>query len=151
MVTSFFKNTSNGRWFFLFILLIGLTGFPLPSYGESSNAKSSVVPDTRQTVEQAKEIARGQKEAIEDHLRKELDDLESQIEQLQSQTQSIREKAKDKIKERLEVLQGKKESMLPRIENLRDSSEQAWKEMKEGIIKAVDDLKRSVDRASKAF
>ena len=133
----------------LCLLIWGIA--PVFSFAESSNANNSVVPESQQAVVQAKDFANEQKQELEDHLRKELEELDGQIEQLRSQTQEIQEKAKDKIQEKLEALKEQKKSILPRIENLRDSSEQAWKEMKEGIVKAVDNLKESVDRASKAF
>ena len=151
MLKMFFGNIQKIHSVAVLLFLIAWGILPVSSFAESSNANNSVVPESQQAVVQAKDFAREQKQELEDHLRKELNDLDGQIEQLRSQTQEIQEKAKDKIQEKLEALKEQKKSLLPRIENLRDSSEQAWKEMKEGIVKAVDNLKQSVDRASKAF
>ena len=151
MLNTYFWNIHKVRSVGVLLFLLAWGIAPVFSFAESSNANNSVVPESQQAVVQAKDFAKEQKQELEDHLRKELNDLDGQIEQLRSQTQAIQEKAKDKIQEKLEALKEQKKSLLPRIENLRNSSEQAWKEMKEGIVKAVDNLKQSVDRASKAF
>ena len=84
-----------------------------------------------------------------DNLQKQINDLDGQIQNLREKSIELQQKTRAKLQAQLDGLKQQRDTLLPRIEKLQDNSEAAWKDIKENIQKAIEDLKASVDTIEK--
>ena len=84
-----------------------------------------------------------------DNLQKQINDLDGQIQNLREKSLELQQKTRAKLQAQLDGLRQQRDTLLPRIEKLQDNSEAAWKDIKENIQKAIEDLKASVDTIEK--
>jgi len=77
----------------------------------------------------------------------ELEKVEAKIAEMKEKAENATEEAKGEYKKQIRSLQGKKSSFQRKLNELQDASGEAWEELKAGVQKAVDDLKKASDNA----
>jgi TolA-binding protein len=134
------KQTTMSRQFgigLLFAFLwLGLIVVPVAAEG-GTTPKGSAVSSKKDTG------------LSTDKLQKQINDLDSQIQDLREKSLELQQKTRAKLQAQLDGLKQQRDTLLPRIEKLQDNSETAWKDIKENIQKAIEDLKASVDTMEK--
>jgi TolA-binding protein len=116
-------------------LWFGLSVFPVSA--ESGTTPKSAISSKKDTS------------LSTDNLQKQINDLDGQIQNLREKSLELQQKTRAKLQAQLDGLRQQRDTLLPRIEKLQDNSEAAWKDIKENIQKAIEDLKASVDTIEK--
>lgn len=80
-----------------------------------------------------------------------LDDVSKNIDQLKDKAQTATGDARAKIESTIATLKTQQEAASKKLQEVRSSTGAAWGEMKTGMGKAVDDLRKAYDDASKHF
>ncbi|MDH3558792.1 MAG: coiled coil domain-containing protein [Deltaproteobacteria bacterium] len=91
------------------------------------------------------------KQAYKDKLEAQLEEWRAKIAQLKAQADKKEADAKIAYSKRIEELNSKKEAVEHKLKELANASGEAWRELKSGVEKAVDDLKVSLKEASSKF
>lgn len=132
------------------VMLLGMANGGL-SYAGVSGALESVMQEAHQTIDQASIVAEEQQEHFKDHLQRQIKELEHEIERLREKAQPLQDDVKHKIEEQLKKLQAQKDAIIVKLNKIREGSGEAWEELKQGLLNALEDLKRSIKRASEVF
>ena len=91
------------------------------------------------------------KQAYKDKLEAQLEEWRAKIAQLKAQADKKEADAKIAYSKRIEELNSKKEAVEHKLKELTNASGEAWRELKSGVEKAVDDLKVSLEKARSKF
>ncbi|RMH31569.1 MAG: hypothetical protein D6690_15600 [Nitrospirae bacterium] len=135
----------------LLVALIGITSSGL-SYAGVSGAIESVMQEAHQTVEKVSTLAEEKQERFKEQLQGQIEKLEREIERLRQEASSLQDDdVRLKLEPQLEILQAQKEAIILRLNKIREGSGEAWKELKQGLLNALEDLKQSIERASQAL
>lgn len=108
---------------------------------------SDVKQEAKETIETTQAFVAQQKEAYEKKIEAELDEFGSRIEELKARAQDAGTETEKEVNNAIEELRSKKKTIRNNLEQLKDQSAEAWKEMKEGVDAALEDLERSYERA----
>jgi len=80
-----------------------------------------------------------------------LDDVTKKINELKDKAQTATGDARAKIESTINVLKVQQASAAQKLQELRSSTGAAWGEMKTGMSKAADDLRKAYEDAAKHF
>ncbi len=85
-----------------------------------------------------------EKQEFEHYVRKQLQVLEGKVQTLREKSTDLQEQTKSQLHEKLETLKDKKVALLSKVEKLRNSSEHTWQDIRENILKTLNDLNQSL-------
>ncbi len=146
------KNSKSHSRHILPILLMAGILMPLDVQAEQASLGPSIADKARQAVQDAQDNGAEKKEAFYNRIRDQLQELDSQLAALQDKGEVLREKGQAELLTQIDKLQLQKNDLLPKLEMAARSSEASWREVKQGLDQAVQDLKVAVDQAaSKLF
>ena len=125
--------------------------FPPASFSSTSREADSVIQQSQQALEKARDFATMKKQEWEETLQRQFTELNRRIDQLQSKGKGLGDQAHNHFQTQLEKLRKKKDDLLQKLDQLRHSSRTAWEHLREGIVEALSDLQQSVNQAAQAF
>ena len=128
--------------FFSIVLMPGLV------LAEQASLGPSVADKARQAVRNAQENGGEKRGAFLERIRGQLDELDKQLVNLKDKGTVLREKAKTELILQLNKISQKKNDILPKLQVAKQDSEATWQDVKQGIDKAVQELKIAVDEAA---
>ena len=88
------------------------------------------------------------KKAYAEKQQAEIDEIEARLHQLQAQARKVKASAKIEGYRWLDELQPKHDEARQKLEALREAGETSWADLKDGVQKATDELRKAIDRAS---
>ena len=132
------------------LLLVGIL-MPLSAQAEQASLGPTIADKARQAVQDAQDNGAEKKEAFYNRVREQLQDLDSQLAALQDKGVVLKEKGRAELIAQIDKLKLQKNDLLPKLEMAARSSEATWRDVKQGIDQAVQDLKVAVDQAALKF
>lgn len=78
----------------------------------------------------------------------ELATVESKITEMKKKAESAKEEAKKEYQKQIRTLQGKRTAFKKKLKDVQDAGEGAWEELRAGVQKAAEDLKKAADDAA---
>jgi len=91
------------------------------------------------------------REAYVQKIKAKIDELDAKIDQLEARVRSAGADMKVKYDDQIAEIRGRRDKARQKLQTAKEASGGAWKEMKEGVDKAVDALKEAYERAKKHF
>jgi F0F1-type ATP synthase membrane subunit b/b' len=120
--------------------------------GEESKVSSDEVRKQAESAfDTAKKFAEQQKAEYQKKIESELTDLGNRIGQLKERAESASGDALAQLQSKMADLREKQKAAENRLGQFKSSTEQTWNEMKEGLDRAVGDLKKAYDGAAGFF
>ena len=135
------------------VLSLFLSGLltPLGVQAEQASLGPAIADKARQAVQDAQDTGTEKKEAFYNKVKDQLQILDSRLASLKDKGEVLREKARKELIGQLDKINLQKNDLLPKLEMATRSSEATWKDVKQGIDQAVQDLKVAVDQAASNF
>jgi phosphoenolpyruvate-protein kinase (PTS system EI component) len=99
----------------------------------------------------AKAPAEQEKQNYIQQMQNALDEVSKNIDQLKTKAQTATGDARAKIDSTIAMLKAQQAVAVKKLQDLRSTVGPAWNDMKAGMSKAVDDLRKAYDDASKHF
>jgi chromosome segregation ATPase len=122
--------------------------------GTSSSPKvtaDQVQHKARETADAAAQYARQQRDEYVRKAQQELDDLHAKIEALRAQAAQAGADARDRLDQQVAALQEQWNRSRDRLDKLKHASGEAWQEVKTGVGNALEELKKSYEKAKAKF
>ncbi len=91
------------------------------------------------------------REAYVQKIKAKIDELDAKIDQMEAKVRSTTADMKLKYEDQIAEIRGKRDNARQKLQSVKEAGGGAWKEMKEGMDKAVDALKEAYERAKKHF
>lgn len=117
--------------------------------------EASIRPTVKGEAEKAarivKDHAKQRKEEFQRHIRQQFEEFDARLRELKEKGSELREVTRVQLLARLDKLKEQKEQILPQIEQAIRSTEVAWEDIKNGINRAVKELKISLEEAASNF
>ena len=88
------------------------------------------------------------KEAYIEKLSAQLREWSAKIDEMKVQASLAKAEAKDAYRKQLEIMGTKKADAEKRLHEMKNAGEGAWQDLKAGMDRAVDELKRAVSSAA---
>ena len=110
-----------------------------------------VEKQAQQALDTAKEYTMQQKQEYQKKIESQLDELSKQIDQLKEKAKTVKQDAVAKLESTIEELKKKQQVAEERLPELRSATSKAWVEVKAGVDKAMDDLKKAYEKAKSHF
>ena len=93
----------------------------------------------------------GTREKVLGRMERKLDDWGGEVEKLRVKADRLGSEAKGKFQEQAEELRIKQESARQKLHELRKAGGEAWEELQGGAEAALDDLKKTLEKAVKKW
>jgi hypothetical protein len=93
----------------------------------------------------------GTREKALGKMERKLDDWGDEVEKLRGKADRLGSEAKGKFQEQVEELRVKQESARQRLQELRKAGGEAWEDLQAGAEAALDDLKKTLEKAGKIW
>ena len=150
-MAEFLAMTQRGSKIVCFVFMVNALSwvvFPSSAYPDK-NTPNHTQEQSANTLQEHIATAKKEKENFEQYLREQFHDLEGKIQALRDKGTELHETTKSELTDKMENLKEQKKAILSKIENLRHSSENAWKDIREGILKTMNELEQSLSNSSK--
>lgn len=110
-----------------------------------------VKEETAEAVDASKRYLHEKKETFTARVETQLSELRTELQSLRVQAAREGKKLKRGTKERLDALERKEQQAEERLAQLKRSGEDAWKSLRNGVVKAVNDFEQGLapERAPK--
>jgi chromosome segregation ATPase len=118
---------------------------------KGSGTKSDVKKEAPAGLDKSKAPAEQEKQDYIKQIQNTLDDVSKDIDKLKEKAQSATGDARAKIDSTIATLKAQQETATKKLQELRSSTGAAWGEMKTGMSKAADDLRKAYEDAAKHF
>jgi hypothetical protein len=126
---------------------LGLLVMVISGSGFAKDGVAKMKEGVQESVEETKEFVSDKKEEFESSIKRELSKLEVEIEKLKESSKDASEEVKNRSEESLKDLQKKRGELEKRLAELSKSSESKWRELKRGVLKALEELKVAFRRS----
>lgn len=93
----------------------------------------------------------GMREEYQSFMERQLNDWKAYIERLKAQTEQMNAQAKTNFDQHLELMHTKQNEAWEHFLKLKSASEDAWKDSKQQLDKAWNEMKSSADRITDYF
>ncbi len=110
-----------------------------------------VKKQAEQTWSTAKEYTLQEKQEYQKRIESQLADLSQRIDELKEKAKTAKQDAVVKLQAQMEALKKQKEVAEQKLSELRSSTSNAWGEVKDGVDKAMDNLKKAYENARSYF
>jgi septal ring factor EnvC (AmiA/AmiB activator) len=117
--------------------------------GPSNKPVSSdtVIRETQEAVTATKDYTIQQKDAFQQKVQTELDEIQTHIAQLRGQVTHASAEAKADIQKAIEELEKKKDLASKKAQEIQSATASSWEQVKGKTTAAMDDLRHSLNRA----
>jgi DNA anti-recombination protein RmuC len=105
----------------------------------------------QEAADTAAQYARQQRDEYVRRAQQELDDLHAKIEDLRAQAAQSGADARDRLDQQIAALQDQWNRSRDRLDKLKRASGEAWQEIQTGVGNALDELKKSYEKAKAKF
>jgi TolA-binding protein len=141
------KMTPQGiGWILVLILAPGLAG-DLQAAGKPETTEEDLKRESREAFDAARQYSAQQKEAFQQRMQRELDDLQPKIEELKRQAEAASDQVRIETKRQIRELEKERDKASRKLTELQAAGEEAWGELKTGMNAALKELQQSYDRA----
>ncbi len=118
---------------------------------KGAGTPSDVKKETPQGLDKSKPPADQEKQDYIKQIENTLDDVAKKINELKDKAQNATGDASAKIESTVATLKTQQEAAGKKLQEVRSSTGAAWGEMKTGMSKAADDLRKAYEDAAKHF
>jgi TolA-binding protein len=124
-----------------------------PAWCQQKGGKDSgsTTDQVRQNAGKEKSEAEQQKDDFVKKAREQLDQLDKQIAELKAKARTANAETQKQINKSIAELEPKRKAAEKRLDQLKSSSDKAWKDMKDGVLAAINDLSTACTRAASRF
>ena len=134
----------------LLILCFAVAGMSFAAE-TGSGTKSDVKKEAPAGLDKPKPSAEQEKQDYIKQIESTLDDVSKKINELKDKAQTATGDARAKIESTIATLKVQQDAAGKKLQELRSSTGAAWGEMKTGMSKAADDLRKAYEDAAKHF
>jgi len=120
-------------------------------FATGANIRPTVKGEAEKAARMVKDHAKQRKEEFQRHIRQQFEEFDARLQELKEKGSELREVTRVQLLARLDKLKEQKERILPQIEHVIRSTEVAWGDIKNGINRAVKELKISLEEAASNF
>jgi ribosome-interacting GTPase 1 len=141
------KNYIGGLWG---IVGIGLLTIPVVVAAGASDKPvtgDTVIRETQEAVTATKDYTIQQKDAFQQKVQTELNEMQVRIKQLRGQVKHASAEARADIQKAIEELEKKKDLANKKVEAIHSATASSWEQVKSKTEAAMDDLRDSLTRA----
>ena len=145
------KNHVGGLWG---IVGIGLLTIPVVVAAGASDKPVTgdrVIREAQEAVTATKDYTIQQKDAFQQKVQMELDEMQARITQLRGQVNHASAEARADIQQAIEELEKKKDQANKKAEAIHSATASSWEQVKLKTAAAMDDLRDSLTRARSHF
>jgi len=134
-------------------IVIGVLAFAGASFAAEKPGVTSedVKRDAAKTVEAAKAYAEQQKQEYSKQIQSKIDDLSKRIDELKLKGKDARGEALTRMESALSTLKAKQEEVQKQLKEVGSATSAAWSDARKGLDKAVGELQRAYEDATKHF
>jgi chromosome segregation ATPase len=131
------------------VILAALPSFGCKPEGGSKTAADAKVAEAKEKIKEAAEtaakaaIAKRDEYAVE--MRKQLDELDAKCAVLKDKASKAAGQAKVDLEKKLEETKSKHSEAAKKLEELKNAGAEHWESFKDGMKKAYEDVKKSID------
>lgn len=125
-----------------FAVLVSWSGMAL----ESAASAEKVAKETQEAIEATKEYTIEQKEAFQRKAQEELVTIQRQIIGLREKIAKTSESTRADLQKSLNELEKKKNGVKEKLDELKGATDTKWHEVREGMNKALGELKHSYEK-----
>lgn len=132
------------------IVGIGLLAIPVVVAAGASDKPvtgDTVVRETQEAVTATKDYTIQQKDAFQQKVQTELNEMQVRIKQLRGQVKHASAEARADIQKAIEELEKKKDLANKKVEAIHSATASSWEQVKSKTEAAMDDLRDSLTRA----
>lgn len=116
----------------------------LGAVAHAQTTTQDVKKQAGKTVKAAAKYVSEQKDEFAALMQKKLDDVNAQLEDLERQAARTGHQTSDAVAEKMKALEAQKREAQKKLDELKEDTGSAWKRLKKGVEKAVDDVSDSV-------
>ncbi len=136
---------------YVFAAVLALSIGGLVHGEEGKVTGTDVKKQAEETLDAARKYAVQQRDEYQRKMEQELKELGEKIATLKDRAQNATGESLRAIQEKMGVLRERQAAAEKRLGELRSSTYQAWSEMKDGVEKAVAELKKAYEGAASLF
>lgn len=134
------------------LLSIAVLGIAAGQQGQAAETKGTttaadVKKESQEAMATAKEYTAQQKDAFYKKMQAELDEMQAKIDKLKEKAGKASEKTKAETEKKVQELEKQKEAAGKKLNVLKSAGAEVWGDLKSGMNKTLDDLKKSYKRA----
>ncbi len=146
-----FKLGKTLAWWVLVAIFAWCIIAPSVAFAEGASIRPTVKWEAEKAARILKDRAKQRKEEFQRHIRQQFEEFDARLRELKEKGSELREVTRVQLLARLDKLKEQKERILPQIEQAIRSTEVAWEDIKNGINRAVKELKISLEEAASNF
>jgi hypothetical protein len=130
------------------VLVVALTAACCGDYEESA---ADLVRETKEAAQAAGDFIADQIDTYRGAMTEKLDELGPRVEALNQRAVGMSAQARANWKVQVANLESRRAELALRLEEIQGSSGEAWKDIKEGLDKAWDELELAFEKAATRF
>ena len=121
------------------------------AFAEGASIRPTVKREAEKAAQMVKDSAEKNKEEFQRYIHQQFEEFDARIREVKRKGSELREETRVQLLARLDKLKEQKEQIFPQIEQAIRSTEVAWEDIKNGINRAVKELKVSLEEAASNF
>jgi hypothetical protein len=147
METISMKNYVGALWGLVGIGLLVLPVVTTAGTPDTPVTGDKVIRETKEAVTATKDYTIQQKDAFQRKIRTELDEMQVRITQLRGQVKHASAEARADIQKAIKELEKKKDLAEKKAQEIHSATASSWEQVKSKTSAAMDDLRKSFNRA----
>jgi len=140
------KYHVGGLWGLVGIGLLTIPGVVTAGASDKPVTGDRVIREAQEAVTATKDYTIQQKDAFQQKVQSELDEIQARITQLRGQIKHVSEEARADIQKAIGDLEEKKNLANKKAEAIHSATASSWEQVKSKTAAAMDDLRDSLNR-----